>query len=170
MKIKPEYAENIIVAVIQEKELSWYITDKEIWYMDYAKRIRQFEEKGYKIDLEYIDKSRKDLLILDSDNISLFKERISEYKVTADTLREYLTVEKETNGDWYYSLTPSLYVDFDNKILYSSYREMDAYENYVPNGWIADYKQFIHLIPSASCYWINNDCNYFLEWRRENGK
>lgn len=27
--------------------------------MDYAKRIRQFEDKGYKINLEYIDITRK---------------------------------------------------------------------------------------------------------------
>lgn len=48
MEITPEYAENIIAAIIQNNTLSWYIADKEIWYMDSAKRINQFEEKGYK--------------------------------------------------------------------------------------------------------------------------
>ena len=170
MKVKPEYAEYIIVAVIQDEILSWYITDKEIWYMDYAKRIKQFEEKGYKISLEYIDDSRKEILMLDTDNINLFKERISEYEVTTDTLRKYLEKEKELNEEWYYDLSPSLYINFDKKVLYSSYREMDSYESYIPRGWSADLKDFLNLVPLKNCYWINNNHNYLLEGGGKNVK
>ena len=59
MKVIPEYAENTIVAVIENKDFSWYITDKEIWYMDYEKRIQKFEESGYTINADYIDDLRK---------------------------------------------------------------------------------------------------------------
>lgn len=170
MKITPGYAENIIVAIIKNNSLSWYIADKEIWYMDYAKRIKQFEDKGYKIDIEFIDDSRKELLILDVDNIDDFTDKISDYRVETDDLRSYLEKEREINTEWWYNLSPSLYIDFDKKILYSSYREMDSYESYAPKGWLADFKDFLNEIPLESCYWINNNHNYLLESGGKNGE
>lgn len=170
MKIIPEYAENIIVAIVQNKTLSWYIADKEIWYMDYAKRIRQFEDKGYKINLEYIDSTRKNLLLLNTDNIDLFRKSVLKYEVKTEELRKYLEKEVVQNDEWYYDLSPSLYIDFDKKVLYSSYREMDSYESYAPEGWISDFKDFTSEIPLENRYWIINNHNYLSESRGKDGE
>ena len=33
--IKPLYAENIIVGVKYKNKLNWYITESDLWYLDY---------------------------------------------------------------------------------------------------------------------------------------
>lgn len=162
MKVNPEYAENIIVAIIHNGKLSWYIADKEIWYMDYEKRIKQFEDRGYNINIDYIDDSRKELLVLDVDTIDIFKNKLIEYKVGAEELRNYLEKEKEKNEEWYYDLSPSLYIDFDKKVFCSAYREMDRYEDYAPQDWQAENKEFLEDIPLQERYWISEtNVNYF---------
>jgi len=162
MKIIPEYAENIIVALVHNGSLSWYITDKEIWYMDYEKRIREFEENGYSINTEYIDDLRKGLLVLDKNCINVFEERLSDFKVDVHELKSFLIGEREINKEWHYDLSPSLYIDFDKRIFYSAYREMTSYESYVPKGWKAEYKEFLEVIPLQERYWIDEkNINYF---------
>jgi len=164
VKVIPEYAENIIVAVIENKDFSWYITDKEIWYMDYEKRIQKFEESGYTINADYIDDLRKGLLLLDMDTIEDFKERLIDFKVETDELQGLLRTEMNRNEEWYYDLSPSLYIDFDKKTLYSAYREMANYENYAPKGWTAEYKEFLENIPLSERYWLSDEKeNYFEE-------
>lgn len=162
MKLTPEYAENIIVAIVDKKELSWYVADKEIWYMDYGKRIREFEERGYNINLNYLDEARKELLLIDTNNIDEFKRRIQEFKVETEELKEYLIKARTKNTEWCYDLSPSLYIDFDNKTLYSAYREMTEYERYAPLGWNAEYKEFLSEVPLRFCYWKDGtEVNYF---------
>lgn len=157
MKVIPAYAENIIVTIIYNGNHSWYITDKEIWYMDYEKRIRKFEESGYAVNIDYIDDLRKELLILDVSTIGIFKERLIDFKVGTEELKNFLNNIKDKNEDWYYDLSPSLYIDFDKKILYSAYREMDSYENYAPKGWHAEYKEFLENVPLQERYWIDEE-------------
>lgn len=48
---------------------------------------------------------------------------------------------------------PSLYIDFDNKELISMYPEPASYEDYVPEGWKSEFKDFMDLIPKEYCYW-----------------
>nr|WP_086329074.1 hypothetical protein [Enterococcus sp. 4G2_DIV0659]OTO09415.1 hypothetical protein A5880_000094 [Enterococcus sp. 4G2_DIV0659] len=50
MNLMPDYTENIIVAVVLEGNLLWYVSDKEIWFLDYQKRIEAFKNKGYSIN------------------------------------------------------------------------------------------------------------------------
>lgn len=161
MKLLPKYAENIIVALIDKGEFFWYITDKEIWYLDYLKRIERFEKGGYPIDLNYIDEARKDLFVLDQDNIEIFKTRIKDFEVSTEALIHYTEKMKHEDVDWYYDLSPSLYINFDRKILYSAYREPAAYEYDIPSGWYGEYRDFLDEIPEEYRYWSAEEKHYF---------
>lgn len=163
MNLIPDYTENIIVAVILDKNLTWYVSDKEIWFLDYQKRIEAFKSRGYNVNIDYIDDSRKNNLILDTSNALEFLNFIKQNKVTVEELRNSLLENKNTEDDsWKYDYRPSLYVDFDKKKLYSNYSESSSYEDYTPSGWDSDYKNFENEIPNSKKYWLSyNGDNLF---------
>lgn len=68
--------EQFAVYMIYRGCSKWYISDKEIWYLDYQKRIEAYLKRGYEIKEEYIDERRKDLLCVTEANASLFLQRI----------------------------------------------------------------------------------------------
>lgn len=171
MKMFPEYAQNIIVAVIYKGELTWYVTDKDIWYLDYRKRLEDFKKNGYTISLDYMDDTRKDLLVVDTSNVMTFKEKIRQFEVTTTELREYVEQQKQENDEWYYDCSPSLYINFDAQVLYSAYREMSNYEDYAPQGWKSEFAEFLGYIPLQNCYWLDDEItNFFIEEDAENGE
>ena len=47
--------EQFITYVIYKGCGKWYISDKEIWYLDYQKRIEEYRKIGREIKEEYID-------------------------------------------------------------------------------------------------------------------
>jgi hypothetical protein len=163
VKLTPEYAKNIIVAIIHNNETSWYVTDKEIWYMDYEKRIKQFKDKGYDINMDYIDDLRKGILMLDVNTIKTFEKRLDEFKVSTDELKHFLVKEKNENEEWHYDWSPSLYIDFDKKVLCSAYREMANYESFVPEGWQGKDKEFLEDIPLQERYWLDETNRSYFE-------
>lgn len=170
-KLYPDYNENIIVATIHNHEFAWYVTDKELWYLDYKKRMNLFKEQGYDLPEEYIDDERQNLLLLDSSNAHIFLERIVGYKVSTQTLRNLLKEAKDMNDDSYlYDFRPSLYVNFDQRFFYSSYTEPASYEDYVPEHWISKFKDFKEIIPDDEKYWIgeNLEDHFQQSQRREN--
>ena len=69
---KIDVNEEIIVFVIYNGRKEWYISDKEIWFLDKQKRINIYRNLGYEVKEEYIDERRKDLLILDTKNVDIF--------------------------------------------------------------------------------------------------
>nr|OTO09416.1 hypothetical protein A5880_000095 [Enterococcus sp. 4G2_DIV0659] len=64
--------------------------DKEIWFLDYQKRIEAFKNKGYSINTDYIDESRKNNLVLDTSNALAVLNLIKENIATVEELREPL--------------------------------------------------------------------------------
>ena len=80
--IKPLYAENIIVGVKYKNKLNWYITESDLWYLDY-------NQAGYSPS-EYPEE-RKGISILNETTIANFLERIEKYKrFTEDIRLEFL--------------------------------------------------------------------------------
>lgn len=144
-----DFNEQFIIYVIYNGCRKWYISDKEIWYLDYKKRIEAYRKVGYEIKEEYIDERRRDLLYLDEDNTLLFIKRIESDECSTFVLRE-LFLKGQRKDDY----KPSLYVDFDKKIFYSMYMEDASYEDYIPIGWEAKYENFLDLIPEKDCYWV----------------
>lgn len=150
--------EKMIVFVIYNKQYSWYISYKDLWFLDFNIRAKFFKELGYEFPIEYIDPARKDLFVLDSNNAGVFLERIRDERVGINDLKRALLRDMNTEDDeWIFTYTPSLYVDFDNKKLYSLYSELIAFENYVPQGWKSDYLDFFKYIPKKYRYWENKN-------------
>lgn len=155
-RLMPDCNENIIVGVFYNRKFSWFLTDKEIWFLDYRKRIDAFKEKGFHIE-EYIDDIRKDTLILNSDNAKIFLEKIKAYQIDSKKLRELLEKSKTPDDDsWYYDFRPGLYVDFDSCKLFSLYSEPSSYEEYTPKDWESKYFDFMEIIPDDYKYWQNS--------------
>ncbi len=162
-KLMPDYTENIIVGVFCDGKFDWYVTDKEIWYLDYKKRINGYKEMGFDIKEECIDNERQGLLILNSDNANIFLERIENYKFEAEQLRELLIQSKTPTDDtWQFDFRPSLYVNFDTHQLFSLYSEPAFYEDYVPSGWEGEDFDFMELIPENQRYWMRENRNELI--------
>lgn len=148
--------EQIIVFLKWNNQYQWYISDKELWFLDYEKRIEAYGKLGYEIS-NYVDIRRKDLLNLNSNNIELFLKRITNECVTTNELRQSLLEYKDVDpNDWSYKYKPALYIDFDNKKLYSMYGESESYEDYVPDGWEGEFFDFLEYIPFEFQYWIKD--------------
>lgn len=149
---KIDLMEEIIVFVIYNGIKNWYVSDKEIWFLDKQKRINLYRNLGYEIKDEWIDESRENLLILDKENADIFLLRINKEIVSSSELKEsWLAFENDDEERINYM--PSLYIDFDKKELLSMYSEPVSYEDYVPFDWKSDFKDFIDLIPEEYCYW-----------------
>lgn len=146
--IEIDLNEQFIIYVVYKGCGKWYISDKEIWYLDYQKRIEAYRKRGYEIKEEYIDEERRDLLYVDEKNALLFLKRIEEDECSTGDLKE-LFLQNQEEDDY----MPSLYVNFDKKLLYSVYMEPASYEHYVPVGWIGKFKKFFDIIPEEKCYW-----------------
>lgn len=113
--------DNIIVFVIYNKQKRWYNADRELWFLDENKRMKLYEKAGYKIDELWIDEKRQDIMLLDTNVAEIFLKRIEESQCITSKLQN--------------DILPSLYIDFDDKELYSMYSEPASYEDYVPIGW-----------------------------------
>lgn len=131
--------DNIIVFLIYNKQKRWYNADRELWFLDENKRMKLYERAGYKIDELWIDEKRRDIMLLDTNVAEIFLKRIEENQCKTRDLQ--------------HDILPSLYIDFDEKELYSMYSEPASYEDYVPIGWKSEFINFLNLIPSDKQYW-----------------
>ena len=156
--LRPIYAENIIVAVVYKNIFRWYISDKELWFMDYSKMDYEYDNLGYCSDEQYEIQERKGIKILRTENAQDFLNRIEKYSTCKADLYKLLQDSRQMLIDEndILSFAPSLYIDFDNQILYSMYPEPASYEEYVPQNWIGLYEDFTALIPENQKYWIDN--------------
>ena len=160
MLVKPKYAMNIIVGVIYKDSFKWYITDKELWFLDLRKLIRAYEAKGLKIPNKEDFSERYDIDILNKENASIFLEFIEDYQVSTYELNNLL-IEKQYDN--IAEIVPSLFVDFDREILKSNYPEPASYEYFVPDEWMGKYEGFMNQIPLEERYWMKENINLFSE-------
>ncbi|MED3942575.1 hypothetical protein [Priestia megaterium] len=160
--LEPIYAENVIVGVIHKKQFQWYVTGRELWYLDYVKFAQAFESH-LAVD-EYIEPERKGIEILSSENAGLFLKRIESYKAEVPTLLK-LFEDKIESGEEEDALdfSPSFLVDFDQKAFYSLFPEPALFEEYVSSDWKGTYEDFTALIPETEKYWINKDGESLFE-------
>ncbi|MDI3093074.1 hypothetical protein QJ133_18265 [Priestia megaterium] len=162
--LEPIYAENVIVGVIHKKQFQWYVTDRELWYLDYVKFAQAFENEGDLAVDEYIEPERKGMEILSSENAGLFLKRIESYKGDAATLLKLFENKIESGEEEdVLDFIPSFLVDFDQKVFYSLFPEPASFEEYVPSDWKGTYEDFTALIPETEKYWINKDAESLFE-------
>ncbi|SFE74593.1 hypothetical protein SAMN04487969_10657 [Paenibacillus algorifonticola] len=152
--IVPLYAENIVVGIVFQNQFNWYISTKEYWILDYKK---------YGINNENLfDNEREGIIVLDETTVSEFLNKIIEYKVEIDELKEKFLFSVEIDEDnAIYDYRPSLLINFDEKFLYSTFPEYTSFEEYIPDKWIGEYKNFYGLIDESFKYWCNDNENYF---------
>lgn len=146
MYILPECNVNTVVGVVYKGKFSWYVTEREFWYLN---MIMEDGLHGERVGIE----------ILDTDTFEVFQKRIEIYKTSTDELREYFIIADEYNKeDAYFDFFPSFYINFDKKIFYSLYKECLAFELYVPEKWVGEYEDFIelNLIDDEYKYWITD--------------
>lgn len=168
MILDPKYAENIIVGVIIKENFYWYITEKDVWILDINKYAEDFIKNGYKFDIQFALRFRGEIAIIEEERALTFLELYKENHVSSYQLK----VKIQGRGDeaTVLSMRPSLYVNFDRKILYSLYPEYLAYERYVPDGWNGECYDFMDLIPEGEKYWMNGDTNLLNEvFKQERG-
>lgn len=91
--IKPLYAENIIVGVEYKNKFNWYITEPDLWYLDY-------DQAGY-APSEYPE-ARKGIRILNETIIANFLERIEKYERFTEDIRLEFLRELRTNREEVY--------------------------------------------------------------------
>ncbi|GAA0134932.1 hypothetical protein YSY43_17720 [Paenibacillus sp. YSY-4.3] len=145
MKLMPEYAQILIVGVVFQNSWTWYITEREYWFLN--------------IEME----ERFGIEVLDESTAETFLHKIEEYKVSTLELTDMIVELK--NVFQYYDevleFLPTIYVDFDKREFYSSFPEPMSFEDYVPEGWIGEYKSFYELVPVEERYWLVDNENLF---------
>lgn len=148
-RVIPKYCKNIIVAVIYKHHFDWYVTPKELWLMDYGKLynsiFERFENPNINIGTkESFFSKRFGIEILDSKTAGKFLSFLMDCRHTAEELKFSYAVAPISEKN---AFTPSLLVDFDNKVLYSFYAEKNKFELLVPDNWTGIYEDFTSKIP-----------------------
>ncbi|GIO31717.1 hypothetical protein [Paenibacillus sp. USDA918EY] len=93
----------------------------------------------------------------------MFFEKIHDYKVATSDLARMLIELEDAFGSYddVLEFMPTIYVDFDQKMLYSLFPEPMSFEDYVPDGWIGAYKDFYALVPERERYWMIQGESFF---------
>lgn len=127
MKLMPEYAQTLIVGVLFQKTWSWYITEREYWFLN-----TEMED-------------RFGITVLDVTTAETFLDKIIDLKVSTSDLRKLLVELEDAfmSTDEVLEFIPTIYVNFDDRVFYSFFPEPMSFENYVPVGWIGEYKDFL---------------------------
>ncbi|WP_026591439.1 hypothetical protein [Bacillus sp. UNC437CL72CviS29] len=164
MMLEPLYAENIVVAVIYNNEFKWYVTDKELWFLDYNKLNNAYKNLGVSIEDNDEAEERNGMKVLDNENVELFLPRINKYITTKEELNYLLleNIKSKIEGEDLLDFSPVLLINFDDKKLYSMFPEPASYEEYVPKDWNGKYENFTELIPKLEKYWIDEFNNNLL--------
>lgn len=155
MKIK--YAEDIIVGINDDTGFKWYITDRDSWILDINKYCDAYKKLGHEVSIDFILSLRNNIAIVDKNNYKEYLEPFKGAVVDSGVLKEQ--VINEDFQETVLELKPSLYIDFLNRMLFSTYPENIPFEKYVPEGWTAEFDDFTQYIPSKDRYWYINGIN-----------
>lgn len=151
MNLYPEYSENIIVFVVFQGNGAWYVTNKEMWFLDRVSLAEAFGELPEQKDIELLN----DLV---DGNGKLLVNEISKFKVTTQELTELIEIYPSLSEDEsILEMQPLLYVNIDTRTLINLFPEPSGlFEDYAPKSWSADYGDFWELIPNDFVYWLFN--------------
>lgn len=151
--MKPIYAENIVVAIRYGGRIEWYILDKDYCFLDYEKLEEAYKKRGY--DVYSDDNFRYGIKVVNERTKNLFLENIKKYRIKAKELKEMLMDESDYDEKLAYN--PSILIDFENKVLVSHYAEPESFEDFVPDGWNGEYRNFEMDLPQEQRYWLDEN-------------
>ena len=162
MQQLPLYAQNIIVFVTFKSSTGWYVADKELWFLDLRKFADAFISKGYAVPNPEDFSDRFNIPVVNEDTASAFLLCIQDCKASADELKQVL---EQKTYDHISDMVPSLYVNFDEKRLLSSYPEPASYEQFVPDGWIGLYGSWLACVPEEHRFWSSLESPFIGNFR-----
>ena len=153
MKLLPEYAQNIVVAVVHQGRWRWLVTEKEDWFLDRPKWARAFADAGLAADGD--DDERCGISVLDETTITEYLEAMREHVASIQDLSALVNLSQPLEDlDAILEVMPALLVDFDRKRLINSFPEPSGrFEEFVPAGWIGEYGSFLDQVPDEQTYW-----------------
>lgn len=160
----PKYAEIIIVLVKYKGTYRWFSSDKEIWFLDLPKLVVSYLRAGFDIRNRDDFSDRFHIEVVNENTVENFLNQINDLEVTTEDLKAIL--EQQTYAQ-ISDMFPSLYLDFDGKKLVSCYPEPASYEEYVPDGWLGRYEEFLEDVPEGCRYWVIRGENFF--YKESNG-
>jgi hypothetical protein len=150
MERQIEYAKDIIVGVRRNGGWSWYLSEKEPWFLDYRKWGALFGASETEAENA---ESRFGIAVVDEHTAGQFLEHMKPHLISTDELRRMLQKRRAEAPHDYVEYLPSLFVDFDRKIFRSNYYEPVYPEKFVPDGWAATYGDFLEDVPDGERYW-----------------
>ncbi|BCN32368.1 hypothetical protein [Anaeromicropila herbilytica] len=62
-------------------------------------------------------------------------------------------------------LIPSIYINFNKKILISNFPEPASYQEFIPDDWKGEYDSFSDLIPENQKYWLVKNKKFVEEFK-----
>lgn len=155
--LEPLYDENIIVGVKYLDNINWYVAYKDLWYMD-LKKLTSKEYENY-MSISELANIRKNINIINKNNVKDFLNSIEEYKADINILRLKIFNALKENNDELEDFYPVLFIDFDEKIFYSQYPEPCDFESYIPDDWASKYYDFTEKLKDDDKYWLYNGVN-----------
>jgi len=153
MKIKPVYAENLVVAIVADQTFHWYVMDLLYCYLDMNSKRERFKKAGYELKMN--PTFRFGIQVVDEHTKDAFLQHLKPQQFSAQQLRELL--KEESDRDERMGYYPCVYINFDERVFYSDYYEMQYFEKDAPKGWTSDNRAFLELVPKGEEFWIDED-------------
>ena len=150
MNLLPEYSQNIVVAVIADNQFRWFITEKEVWFLNSVSFAKAFS-------MEATIEEQKMVTYLSEGDSMDFISSIAEFETEYDDLREWILMSEQGSDVWQDSL-PSLIVNFDDMTLINYFPEPSGkFHEFLPENWtgkyVGNFEELEKIIPLANRYW-----------------
>lgn len=163
--MEPIYAENVIVGVLFNEKFKWYVTERDLWFLDLNKMNSNLITQGNSMTSNMV---RWGIPIVSKETAEVFLQKLIKNIVECSTLRKMLKSTREYNDIGNY--VPSFFVDFDHQKFYSYFPEPNSFEKFVPDGWEGVYEFFLDRIPKSQQFWIDTNGNNLWEEKRDESK
>ncbi|PJD87344.1 hypothetical protein [Enterobacter hormaechei] len=158
--------DELLVIVKYEGRFYWFVAFKEMRVLDRVKWVEDFVKSGVEINLQNTHKERYDIPVVNEENAQIFIDGLINdgYSYDRDDIAEEFYKRLSQKTIWWdiYELMPDLFIDFDNKKLYSEYVESMHYQEYVPDGWQGELVDFCSngSLPQDEMFWIKNETDH----------
>lgn len=151
MKLVPEYSVNIVVCVVWNEQVQWYVTEKEEWFLNIVSFAKAFGSEPSAEDIAHTT-------ALERGDPSFFFAQIRDFKAKREELKEWISIFKAGSEEWAEFL-PSLYVNFDQKQMYNCFPEPGGmFQDHLPKNWTGAYCTFYDIeenIPFNERFWYD---------------
>ena len=154
----PEYGVEIVVGVASSAGLTWFMSEKELWFLDLRKLVSAFG--GDPLDPQNY-RDRFDLPVVDRDEWDTFMAHMAEFRCApAEVLAA--PIAEASSWDEVSACFPTLLIDPEQRRLSSLFPEPASFEHHIPDGWSGDATNFLARIPVHERYWVVDEVHHLL--------